>query len=364
MTPPRRLPGVVGNHGDRRTYQLLIPVKQLVDLFPSQFDDTEQETVQRPLKLARANEIADYILRNPNHVLGSLTYAVSKNLPFERGADGESIGHVVLPGDSLNVLTENYELRCLDGQHRRAGIQLAHQQRPAAMKNESIAITIYVESSHTKRRQMFSDMNSTAKRVSGAINVKFNSRDPFARAANRLAEDGRLAGHIETERANVNANSDKYYSLKAVYDSLKSLFVGPDGRVRNPGDYAFTSIMRAAEIFIEFLFDNRPEFERLSAGAAPSDIRETSIVLSSTTLRVIAGGLHVRANEDSRSTERHAPSSASTVRYGGALQRINFDPRWHGWVRSGFVSPGKKTPNSRNQEMRAAVTLVSKLLDR
>jgi DNA sulfur modification protein DndB len=357
-----RLPGIIGSHGDRRTYQLLIPVRQLIGLFPTQFDDDARTTVQRPMKPARAKEIARYILENPGHVLGSLTYAVSKNLPFER-ADGDRIGHVVLPGESLNVLIDEYELRCLDGQHRRAGIQLAYQERPNAIKDD-IAITIYVEPNRANRRQMFSDMNATAKRVAGAINVKFDGRDPFARAACRVAESGLLAGHIETERASVNAASDKYFSLKAIYDSLKTLFVGPDGRVRNPSEYGLVAIMKAATVFTGFLFENRPEFAKLDAGIEPYEIRESSILLSSTTLRVVAGGLHLRANEDSRLTGRHPPSSASAARYGNALRRINFDPRWHGWARTGFVSPGKKTPNSRNQEMRAAMTLVAQLLNR
>ena len=45
-----------------------------------------------------------------------------------------------------------------------------------------------------RRRQMFADMNNTAKRVSKAVSISFDSRDPFARAVNDIADYPLLAG--------------------------------------------------------------------------------------------------------------------------------------------------------------------------
>ena len=96
------------------------------------------------------------------------------------------------------------------------------------------AVVLYVEDDYAKRRQMFSDMNATPKVVSKALNITFDSRDPYAQAAQTLAaQHPLLKDMVELEKSRINAGDPKIFSLSGVYDGLKRFDLGmvlPRGR--------------------------------------------------------------------------------------------------------------------------------------
>src|SRR5262249_47679582 len=151
------------------------------------------------------------------------------------------------------------------------------------------SVLIYVEPDVERRRQMFSDMNATPKVVAKALNVYFDSRSPFARAAQAIAaEHPLLAGNVEMQGARVPAGSAKYYTLGAVFDTLKRLQVGPNGRVRKEQQYSEDAILKRGDGFFSMIEESRTEFEEVRSGRADITVlRNKSILFSGTTLRVL-----------------------------------------------------------------------------
>ena len=132
------------------------------------------------------------------------------------------------------------------------------------------SVLIYVEPDVERRRQMFSDMNATPKVVAKALNVYFDSRSPFARAAQAIAnEHPLLAGNVEMQGARVPAGSPKYYTLGAVFGTLKRLQVGANGRVRLEQRYSEEAIRDRGDAFFSVLGDTRPEFEEIRSVLRP-----------------------------------------------------------------------------------------------
>jgi DGQHR domain-containing protein len=352
------IPALRGKQGKRTFYLLMTPNSVLNNFFTVNMEP-ESDRSQRTMDPKHAEEIGEYIVENPDeYVMGAITYAVDAEGDFE-GVQGDgSIGKLTIP------LSAN--LRCLDGQHRRVGLKEAIDI-DERFQDDSTGILLYVEPDLTSRRQMFSDMNATPKVVAKALNVSFDSRDPFAQAAVRLAkENDLLSDNTEMKGVRVKATSSDLFSLAAVYDALKRLTFGrtlPSGRVSSHA-HSVDDLVEIGNEFFNLLRDARSEFpEFLSLAAqhteSPAELvkaikayRETTLLLSSTTLRVIAGALK----------EAMAETGKPMVDFRQQLAAIDFRPSNSRFQEVGFVTPGKSTPNARNQEVLAATDHVKALL--
>jgi DGQHR domain-containing protein len=263
----------------------------------------------------------------------------------------------VVPGSGIGVLRLPLDahLRSIDGQHRREGLRQSISSVPDLQK-QSTAALIYVEPDLAQRRQMFSDMNNTARKVSKALNVSYDSRDAFARAAARVSsEHFLLAGRVERAGARVVPGSGNLYTLAAVYDALKRLFVGPVGRVKDSTKFNEGEIVARGIEFFDALAASRAELDPSGSAESLDQLRTESILLSSTTLRVLASAVWT-AGEDI------GDMGAALRTLGRALRQVDFSPSAAEWQESGFVSPGRSTPNARSQEMRTATNRLAAML--
>lgn len=337
------IPALRGEQGGRKFYLSLPSNGILTGIFPTEIEGSEDRS-QRPLDPNHARQIRDYVVSNRvGYALGALVFASDQDGTFEEVAAGSGIGILRLPLDA--------RLSSIDGQHRREGVRQALQAVPD-LQRQSTAVIIYVEPDLTRRRQMFSDMNNTARKVSKALNVSYDSRDPFARAASALsAEHPLLTGRVERSSPRVLAGSGNLYTLAGVYDALKRLFVGPIGRVKDPARFADEQIMSRGAVFFDALARSRPELgEDRSSGL--DALRLNSILLSSTTLRVIASAVWTAGEDRGVDNVMFALPTA--------LASVDFSPGARLWQDSGFVSAGRSTPNARTQEMKAASDLLAR----
>lgn len=329
-----------------RVFYLALPSQKELDGFYHREPETPpkpDERVQRPFDPKRAEEIARYIDSNrTEYVLGALTFAVDTDGYFDETEPGSDVGVLWLPLSAT--------MRSIDGQHRAGGVRKLLQDL-RELEEQHVGVLIYVEPAITKRRQMFSDMNSHQKRVSASINIAFDARDPFARAARGIANSHPLLKtRVEDLQPSVRAQSDKLYTLKAVYDTLKAVQVGIGGRVRNtPTEKA---IIAAGRELFDLLVAARPELAKVADGRVhASQLREASLLASGPTLRAIAGGYRTAKDK-----------GASSTQISRRLRALDFTSGNKQWISIGFVAPGKLTPSSRLQELKSAENYIGKVL--
>ena len=222
------LPALRGRQGDREFFVLLPSNAQLLQHFTPEVEPHDQQS-QRAVIPRHAEDIRDYIVENrADFVLGALTYAIDSPGEFAPVTPGSPMGVLTLPSE--------LSLRSIDGQHRRIGIQQA-MSILQDLGADGIAVVLYVEDDLGKRRQMFSDMNWTPRKVSASQNVVFDSRDPFSRAVRRLVEvHPLLKDRVETQLARVPKGSTKLYTMGAVYDACRRLMLGAAGRIKANSD--------------------------------------------------------------------------------------------------------------------------------
>ena len=347
------VPAIRGKQGKRTFYVTNLPNEFLRNIFKDVKPAAEQS--QRPLDPRHSEDIEAYIRQNRSeYLIGALTYAMDQDGDFSplNSSDGSNftLGELRIP------LTANFS--SLDGQHRRqALINLLDQNEE--LKQETTAVLIYVEPDTMKKRQMFSDMNSTPKKVSKSLNVAFDNRDPFARGAKILIrKHPLLIDRIEELAPRVKSDSKYFYSLSSIQDTLKKLFVGSAGRVSDPQKYTEEIVVQRGVDFFNLLQDSRPEFNEASMSVENLiAIRKNSILFSSTTLRALAGAtyksLNYYSSERILNVNKHLKP---------ALMEIDFSPNSRLFIKAGFIQRGSVTPSARNQEIMAATNAIFELM--
>ena len=346
------IPAIRGTQGSRVFYATNLPNEALRNYFGAVEPAVEKS--QRPLDPNHAKKIERYIIENQTeYVLGALTYSANHEGQFTATGtenSGFELGDLTFPPGTI--------FKSLDGQHRREAVLNASSDSDVIAK-DSIAVLIYVEPEVVKRRQMFSDMNSTPKKVSKSLNVTFDSRDPFAMGAKSIiTKHPMLIDRIEEFGPRVRADSTDFFTLSSIQDTLKKLFVGSVGRVKDPSMYPETRIVTRGVQFFDILQKARSEYtEATKSHGDLIRLREETILFSSTTLRALAGAVF-------KAMEYYDVGDLSAIetKLVNAIMSIDFSVNSPLFIDSGFISSGSPTPSARNQEVQAATNAIFKVL--
>lgn len=347
------LPAIRGKQGGRTFYVSNLPnllVRNFLRDVQSAVDISERS--QRPLDPKHADDITHYLKSNVDeYVVGALTFAMKTEGEFtplpNQNSDGYELGTL-----QFNLVQEFHSL---DGQHRRQAIIKAMEEVDS-IRDDSTAVIFYVEPDLKRRQQMFSDMNSTPRKVSKSLNIAYNNRDPFARAAKFLAESHPLlVGKVEKLQPRVKADSTDFFSLSSIQDAVKRVVTGSISKGVAVEDLTDGEINRRGGEFFDLLLKSRKEFSTAADNPkALQQYREQTILFSSTTLRVLAGAVG-RANQYYKAQTPVAIHD-KLVR---ALMDIDFSTNSELFVESGFIARGSSTPSARNQEIVAAIRAVT-----
>jgi DNA sulfur modification protein DndB len=201
--PAIPLPALRGRQGGRTMFSIMCNDTVLNNFFPPDVDPSVSPTerANRDYDPKRAGEIAECMRTNrDDYIMSTLTYAMDREGVFEEvDGSGGAIGQLHLPLTS--------RLRVIDGQYRRGAIKRALEVLEDLSQDDTNLLH-YVEDDLERRKQMFSDMNWHQKPVTKSVNVAFDSRDPFSRAVQTLANTHELLiNRVETNGSTVKSIS-------------------------------------------------------------------------------------------------------------------------------------------------------------
>ena len=346
------LPAIRGRQGDREYFIVSVPNAIYLDFFTPLMDPEEpkEERAQRNLDTKRPKAIGEYILKNrSDYVMPTVVYAVEDQCTFTPDKEGSSTGLLLIP--------EGTNLRCLDGQHRRAGMAYAKNEDPDILEDHS-SVLIYVESDIQRRRQMFSDMNSTTVKVGKAVNISFDSRDPFARASVRLSQDHpKFGGRFQDHTGRVTPNSELWFALSAIYFSLQHLYAGPSGRIRDYDQFKVDELVAHGNQFFDMLWEFRSEFSDVASNKITAEeMRKQSILFWGVGMRALAAAIYLNQDKANR--------YGDLKEYGPAIRAIDFSPSTPRWAEVGFILPGKTTPIDRYKPRQDAAEEIAELISK
>jgi DNA sulfur modification protein DndB len=218
--PTLTFPVIRGLQARREYYVAMWTLRMLRQI--SIFDEDElppELRAQRNINKARIPEICGYILDNPDdYVFSALTVSIDSNVQFDALAGQDKLGLLRVPMDARFIIN--------DGQHRRAAIIEALEQRPE-LGHESIAVVFFLDIGLERCQQMFADLNRHAIRPSRSLGLLYDHRNDKAQLAKLVVMKSNVFRDIvDMERSSLARRSRKLFTLSAFHNACADLVEG------------------------------------------------------------------------------------------------------------------------------------------
>ncbi len=220
IEPTLMFPVIRGLQARRQYYVAMWTLRMLRQI--SIFDEDElppELRAQRTLNKARIPEISDYILDNPDdYVFSAITVSIDSEVTFEPLPGQDKLGLLRVPMDARFIIN--------DGQHRRAAIIEALNQRPE-LAHETIAVVFFLDIGLERCQQMFADLNRYAIRPSRSLGLLYDHRNDKARLAKLVVMKSDVFRDIvDMEKSSLAKRSRKLFTLSAFYNACADLVEG------------------------------------------------------------------------------------------------------------------------------------------
>lgn len=216
-------PVIRGVQAGREYYVAMWQLRTLKQI--SIFDESDlppELRAQRVLNKTRVPEIANYILDNPeDYVFSAITASIDSEVEFESISDKpreNRIGILKVPMDAKFIIN--------DGQHRRAAILSALDQKPE-LGSETIAVVFFLDIGLARSQQMFADLNRYAIRPSRSLGLLYDHRNEKAKLARLVVmKSDMFRDIVDLEKNSLAPRSRKLFTLSAFYNACADLVEG------------------------------------------------------------------------------------------------------------------------------------------
>ena len=260
--PTLSFPVIRGIQARREYYVAMWSLRMMRQISIFNEDELPPELrAQRILNKGRIPEIAGYIIDNPDdYVFSALTVSIDSEVDFEALGDQDKLGILKVPMDAKFIIN--------DGQHRRAAIIAALEQRPE-LAHETIAVVFFLDIGLERCQQMFADLNRHAIRPSRSIGLLYDHRNDKAKLAKLVILDSVFFKEIvDMEKSSLAPRSRKLFTLSAFYNACADLVEGIAS-----GDLVHDANL--AREFWEEVTRHFPAWSQVREGRMPaSEVRE------------------------------------------------------------------------------------------
>lgn len=262
VQPTLTFPVIRGVQAHREYYVAMWTLRMLRQI--SIFDEDElspELRAQRTINRGRVPEICNYILENPDdYVFSALTVSIDSNVQFEPLAGQDKLGVLRVPMDARFIVN--------DGQHRRAAIIEALEQRPE-LGYESIAVVFFLDIGLERCQQMFADLNRHAIRPSRSLGLLYDHRNDKAQLAKLvIMKSGFFREIVDMERSSLAKRSRKLFTLSAFHNACADL-------LQDLATGEITADAQAARDFWEAVAAHFPAWKQVRENKlAASEVRE------------------------------------------------------------------------------------------
>jgi DNA sulfur modification protein DndB len=286
--PVITFPVIRGVQARREYYVAMWTLRMLRQI--SIFDEDElppELRAQRNLNKARIPEIANYILDNPDdYVFSALTVSIDSEVRFDALPGQDRLGLLRVPMEAKFIIN--------DGQHRRAAIIEALEQRPD-LAHETIAVVFFLDIGLEHCQQMFADLNRHAIRPSRSLGLLYDHRNDKSKLAKLVIMKSEFFRDIvDMERSSLAKRSRKLFTLSAFYNACADLVEG-----LATGDLVHDADL--AREFWEAVATQFPSWAQVRSGRMPaSEVREGFIHSHGIAIQAIgkAGNALVKAHPE------------------------------------------------------------------
>jgi DNA sulfur modification protein DndB len=254
------------------------------------FDEKElppELRAQRVLNKTRIPEMANYVLNNPkDYIFSAITASIDSDVIFEPIQGNDRLGVLKVPMEAKFIIN--------DGQHRRAAILSALDQRPE-LAYETIAVVFFLDVGLARCQQMFADLNRYAIRPSRSLGLLYDHRSDKAKLARMIVMNSKVFRDIvDLEKSSLAPRSRKLFTLSAFFNASADL-------IKDIATGDIDSDANLARRYWEAVAQQFPSWGLVRDGKTPSsEIREGYIHSHGIALQAlgIAGNALLKAHPD------------------------------------------------------------------
>jgi len=297
-------------------------------------DPEKRSPFNRPLRKGHSKKYADYLDLVPRPYTPPIAlWTDPANVQIEEIPELPKIGNTRFVVAKFDKSTRD-QINILDGQHRIYGAYLLNEQyqeelrrarehrrraeslgtaelideariREQAVKDKlarfadmTINVQVALTGDTALAKQIFSDVADNALGISRSILSEYSTRNAFNRASQTVAEQV-LAGLIDYEKDSMSRSNPHWLSLKDVVNVTQTLELGLGKRwsMKLESTLNESQLASRTSLFFEGLFDAYPELTKVREGGSAailrSDVRDASLLASSTTIRILAAAYKV-----------------------------------------------------------------------
>lgn len=371
------------NQGGRKVFAIDLSLTQIAAYLPEP-DATNPTEGNRRVRESHAAAFGNYVREHEDWVSPALLLRGPDIFTFEKKEEvqGTQFGILSLPRMARS------DLRILDGQHRIMGIHRAIQgiardlerQRDLLAKakrngedaavlkelgdsikrlehqrtrldRERISIQVMVEDDSTAYKQMFFDIADNALGITSSVRARFDSRKVVNRALEDVMKHALLRGRVDMEQDRIGPSNPNLVGAKHVADLVRSVAVGVDGRVgrRLESELREDALVELTNQFLDVMVDSFPALAKVADGdETPEELRKSSLLGSTSVLRVFAGVYHdLNAADWSDDDVSEFFSSLNPWMYAPVRE----DSPWVAEVAGEIFSAGASAPKARRQDL-------------
>lgn len=317
------------HQGGRQTFEVNLTLSS-IPRFVAAPDPQRPIEGNRRVDVRHAKGIADYVRERANGLIPTIVLRCpSRTLEFEPNqtvhvGGGVRFGMLNIPKAKIQ------ELRIVDGQHRVLGLEIATrelseerlklksdiadaveagnhavkaelekeldkvEEQIARIARERVTVQIVIVDSTKEFKQIFVDMNDTAKGVKLSQVIEFDSSNPLYQASIKLSDHPLFVGKTEREKNIVGDSSADLVSLANLFQIVRAASFGIAGRITDARmkevSRDITPLVQTARESIDRLIQAYPTLEKIaSGGLTPADARATSPLARANTMRVLVG---------------------------------------------------------------------------
>lgn len=368
--------------GGRKVYSIDLSLESIASTLPKP-DPAKPTPGNRKVVPAHAESFARYIREKDEWVAPSLILRAPDVFQFElkENVHGTQFGILSLPRLARN------DLRILDGQHRILGVYIAVDQiareleerrseliaakrsgqdgaviaiiegeiaklndQRERLSRERLACEIVIEEDPEKFEQMFVDIADNALGITSAIRVRFDNRKVVNRTLDAVMKHALLRGRVDEFQDRVLGDSPMLLGAKHVADIVRTVAVGAGGRIsrRQEDELREAALAEKTNDFLDVLLQAFPALEKVADDALTTrDLRKTSLLGSTTMLRVLAAAYYTLRGEKGFSDE-------DVIEYFGVLNQYMDAPvtKVGPWLATEVFSEGTYAPKARGGDIR------------
>lgn len=386
-----------GEH--RRAYVLSLPLYLIGTYLPVP-DPDQPFPGNRRVNKRHAEKFAEYWTENSDWVTPPLlidtTAPLHEDFDAKFQAGGVEFGVLRIRQNSAS----SFDI--LDGQHRILGWKLAGEHIAEQLKsyrgnlqrakelqdldtqriwNDRIAKTQAVEKRYTSEyvtveilqgldeddhRQAFNDIATNALGITKSVTVSFDRRSMINRVAIDAATGIELLdGQVDWEKDRVAGRNEHLISGRNLADIVRHVALGIQGRMtrRRELEMSESAVSGLVDRYFEALVECFPQLQDLQDGKFDAvDMREGSMILSPTILRVLAGAFHNLAVDfsDEKFPRLDAAGYQRVKELFKSLSGHMAFPLHEGWYETGyFAERTSKAPMSRAQDLTGLTTTLT-----